>query len=82
MRALVVRPLQRGLVDVTNRKVGNRIASGLEQDHRLVASRDDAALKLDTHPSAQRLHVKHPLGHRRSCEKRPIGIASQRPLLP
>jgi hypothetical protein len=64
VRALVVGRLQHALVDVADREVGNGVAGGLEEDHRLVASGDDAAAELDAHPPAERLQVEHALGHR------------------
>jgi hypothetical protein len=82
VRALAVAGPQYAGGDVADREVCNRIAGRLEQEHRVVASGDNAPAEFDAHSPTERLEVEHPFGHRRCGEKRPIGIAAQRPLLP
>jgi hypothetical protein len=79
---LAVRGLQNAVRDVAGREVGDRVPSRLEQEHRAIASDDRATAELDAHPPAEGLDVEHPLRHRSCCEKRAVGIAAQRPLLP
>jgi hypothetical protein len=80
--ALVIGRLQHAVIDVADREVRDGVAGGLEEDHRVVASGDDAAAEFDAHPPAERLQVEHALGHRHSHEKGADGIAAQRSLLP
>jgi hypothetical protein len=73
---------QRSLGNVADREVRHRVARRLEQEDDVVASSDDAPTELDAHSSAQRLEVKHPLGHRGCGDECSVGIAAQRSLLP
>jgi hypothetical protein len=79
---LVVRGLQRPGGHVPEREVGNRVARRLEEEDRAVTSGDRAPAEHDAHPAAERLDEEHPLRHRGCGEKRSVGIAAERSLLP
>ena len=69
-------------LDITARKVRDRIAGRLMKQHDVLTVGDVGVAELDPHPAAQRLRVQDPLRHRLRCEEVPDRCRGQWALLP
>jgi hypothetical protein len=78
--AAVGRP-ERAVGEVGDREIGDGVAAWLEEQDGVVALDHGPAIQLRAHPAPQRLGVEHALRHAGNQEL-PIGVATQRPLLP
>ena len=81
MGAPVVGRLQRALGKVADRKIRDRIASGLEQDDGVVATHGGSPAEFGAHPAPEGLGIQHALRHAGDQEMS-VGVAAQWPLLP
>jgi len=72
---------ERTIGEVGDREVRDGVAARLEEQDGVVALDHGPAIQLRAHPTPQRLGVEHALRHAGNQEL-PIGVATQRPLLP
>src|ERR1700704_2196197 len=69
-------------LDVAARKVGDRIAARLVQQHHILTVGDVPVAEADPHPAAQRLREQNPLRHWLWCEEAACRSGGQWSLLP